>query len=138
MAHNTVRVAPSHSRSGQLEYRELERKLAKIAGSLVEQRYNVRRSAGGRVGAALGTTVRLDRASGKPVSQLLSEELAKSSNLVRVIDLFRDWDENGDGAVSKDEYAITTRTGGPAMRPDRCLCCELPLALKPGLTIARW
>jgi len=91
-------------RSGQLEYRELERKLAKIAGSLVEQRYNVRRSAGGRVGAALGTTVRLDRASGKPVSQLLSEELAKSSNLVRVIDLFRDWDENGDGAVSKDEF----------------------------------
>jgi len=73
---------------GTVNYRELEKKLAKIKGAAVEQRYVVRSKSGGRIGAALGTSVRLDRASGKPVAVLLSEELAKGSALVRVMDLF--------------------------------------------------
>jgi len=89
---------------GTVNYRELEKKLAKIKGAAVEQRYVVRSKSGGRIGAALGTSVRLDRASGKPVAVLLSEELAKGSALVRVMDLFRDWDENGDGYISKVEF----------------------------------
>ena len=38
----------------------------------------------------------------RPISEVLKESL--SINSVRVIDLFREWDENGDGNVSKKEF----------------------------------
>jgi len=88
--------------SGSVSRLELERRLKKYAGVLAEQKYKLRRNAGGRKGAALAPSVKLDRTSGVPVSEQLREALA--ANSVRVIDLFRDWDENADGLISKDEF----------------------------------
>jgi len=88
--------------SGMISYFELDRKLRKFAGIAVHQKHDLRRNAGGRRGAALATTVKLDRSSGKPIAILLSEAL--SSRGVRVIDLFRDWDEDGSGLIDKDEF----------------------------------
>jgi len=88
--------------SGCVSRLELERKLKKYAGVLTEQKYKLRRTAGGRKGAALAPSIKLDRESGKPISEQLRDAL--SSNAVRVMDLFRDWDENQDGLIQKSEF----------------------------------
>jgi Ca2+-binding EF-hand superfamily protein len=54
----------------------------------------------------LATTLKLDRSSGRPVSELLRETLVASDVMVRVIDLFREWDENQDGRISKHEFSV--------------------------------
>ena len=56
--------------SGQLSYFELENKIRKIAGVAVNQHYDLRRIAGGRKGAALATTVKIDRSSGNPIPEV--------------------------------------------------------------------
>ena len=66
-------------------------------------RYPLRRTAGGRKGAALSTSVKIDHNSEVPLSHQLRNVLKE--NAVRVIDLFRDWDEDGDGTISKKEFA---------------------------------
>ena len=68
--------------------------------------YRLREDAGGRKGAVLATTLKLDRSSGRPVSELLRETLVASDVMVRVIDLFREWDENQDGRISKHEFSV--------------------------------
>ena len=88
--------------SGSVSYRELDRKLRKYAGISVTQRHDLRKVSGGRRGAALATTVKLDRASGKSIPTLLSEALA--SRGVRVMDLFHDWDEDGSGRIDQEEF----------------------------------
>jgi Ca2+-binding EF-hand superfamily protein len=88
--------------SGELSYHELDRKLRKFAGIEVQQRHELRRTAGGRRGAALSSSVQLDRSGGKDVAELLREALA--ANAVRVLDLFRDWDEDGSGLIDRDEF----------------------------------
>ena len=52
-------------------------------------------------GSALGE-IDLDESSDKSVAQQLRDILSK--NGVRVVDLFREWDEDGDGTVSKKEF----------------------------------
>ena len=52
--------------------------------------------------AALATTVQLDTSTGRTVPELIREALSK--NAVRVIDLFRDWDEDGNGLIDKNEF----------------------------------
>ena len=52
--------------------------------------------------ALKGAGVDIDEDSGVSVSEQLRHALTK--NMVRVIDLFREWDENGDGTVSKQEF----------------------------------
>jgi len=89
-------------RSGSVSCFEIDRRLKKYAKLIPEQQYALRRTAGGRRGAALAPSVKLDRSSGRPVSELLRDALAQ--NAVRVIDLFRDWDENGDGLISQKEF----------------------------------
>jgi len=88
--------------SGRIDRRELERHLKQLDGILVEQRHLIRRVSGGVVGAAFSTSVQLDRSSGVPVADQLRDFL--SQHAVRVIDLFRSWDEDGDGAVSRAEF----------------------------------
>ena len=56
----------------------------------------------GEVGAALNSNVQIDLESDVPVQDQLRDILI--DNAVRVIDLFRDWDDDGDGQVSKKEF----------------------------------
>ena len=58
-----------------------------------------RTEAGGTKGAVLSTRVKLDPSSDVPLVNQLRDILFK--NAVRVIDLFRSWDENGDGRISR-------------------------------------
>ena len=44
----------------------------------------------------------LERRAELPVSELLARALRKK--LTRVIDLFREWDEDGNGSVTKKEF----------------------------------
>ena len=88
--------------SGQVCRHELEKRLRKYAGVAVEQKHELRRIAGGRKGAALAASVRLDASSDTPMPVQLRDLLAKNS--VRVIDLFRDWDEDGNGLVDRMEF----------------------------------
>ena len=44
----------------------------------------------------------MDESSDKSVAQQLRDILSK--NAVRVVDLFREWDEDGNGSVSKKEF----------------------------------
>ena len=47
--------------------------------------------------------INLDEGAGaKPIAEQLRDILSKQA--VRVIDLFREWDEDGDGTVSKKEF----------------------------------
>jgi hypothetical protein len=57
-------------------------------------------SAGRREGQSLHFDV--DEDSGKSVADQLRDALAKAA--VRVIDLFRDWDDDGDGTVTRKEF----------------------------------
>ena len=54
----------------------------------------------GERGAALASTVQIDPEDGDIQEQLRD---ILTDNAVRVIDLFRDWDDDGDGGVSKKE-----------------------------------
>ena len=44
----------------------------------------------------------IDEASGKTVAEQLREALSKAA--VRVVDLFRDWDGDNNGKVSREEF----------------------------------
>ena len=66
-------------------------------------------SKGGRK-AAFQSTVQLDRNAKVSVQEQLRELLAKHS--VRVVDLFKDWDEDGNGCVNKKEFRKAVATLG--------------------------
>ena len=53
-------------------------------------------------GGALGSTKLLTGPDAPPIAEQLRNALQK--NLARVIDLFRDWDDNQDGSISKVEF----------------------------------
>ena len=90
--------------SGKLDYREMLRKIREFAGLTAKGRHALRRGVmSGRRGAALSPSVKLDPNSDTPVQEQLRDALV--ANAVRVIDLFRDWDEDGDGVVSFDEFS---------------------------------
>jgi Ca2+-binding EF-hand superfamily protein len=100
--------------SGALDYNELNRKVREAAGLQAVAKHKLRRTAGGRKGAVLGTGVKLDAAKLVPLdstagvsSAALAAELRRvlQANAVRVIDLFRQWDEDGDGTISRSEFA---------------------------------
>ena len=110
--------------SGSIEYKELNKKIRAGAGSALDpslqagaagkietradllakgkQKRALLRT--GRKGAALGASVKIEPVEGKSVVEQLREILSKES--VRVIDLFRDWDDDGDGMVDKKEFRM--------------------------------
>ena len=89
--------------SGRIDYSELNKKIREFAGLSSAGRYKLRRTAGGRKGAALSSTVKIDPHSESSVAQQLRGVLREHA--VRVVDLFRDWDEDGNGTISKLEFA---------------------------------
>jgi len=103
-------------KSGTLEIAELNKQLRQTveldpslkAGAKGEievsrdQKYALRTAEIDKTNSMLLQGFDIDETSGKPVSQQLRDELAK--NMVRVIDLFREWDDDASGAVSKKEF----------------------------------
>ena len=69
-------------------------------GTKIKQRHE----AGGTKGAVLATTVKLDPSSSVPLADQLRGILFK--NAVRVIDLFRDWDEDGNGLIDRPRVVV--------------------------------
>ena len=69
-----------------------------------KQRHRIRRQSGGRIGAALSTSQRLNRHSRVGVIEQLANLLV--TNAVRVLDLFRDWDDDRNGTVSRKEFRM--------------------------------
>ena len=91
--------------SGLISRYELQKKIRQYAGHLVTQQHALRRlddTIVDRRGAVLSTTVKIDRDCKRSVSEQVREEL--ETNMVRITDLFRDWDEDGNGLVSRNEF----------------------------------
>ena len=101
--------------SGSLELKELNKCLRR--GAEVQLDASMQAGAAGEIklkaetkhqlrkGPSRGTTLRkidLDEQSGKSYAAQLRDALTEQA--VRVIDLFREWDEDGDGEVSKAEF----------------------------------
>ena len=78
-------------RSGDISLPELRTKLRQYAGLAAENKIPLRKAGTGHKSKVVAA---LDAESGDVRSQL---KAALQANLARVIDLFRDWDENGDG-----------------------------------------
>ena len=107
-------------KSGELEYKELNlmlRKDHKAAVALKRAtakdvssdsraakmtRKNMNANYESAKMAALPPMARLDVGTGVSVADQLANILAENS--VKLIDLFREWDEDGDGAISKKEF----------------------------------
>ena len=108
-------------KSGSLEYKELNEMLRKGAGS-DGTKANLKRMAGKQKdtsrgakltaknvnqnyvaarAAVLPPTVKLDSESGVPIDEQLRVLLQDHS--VKLIDLFREWDDDGNGALDKKE-----------------------------------
>ena len=64
-------------------------------------------------GALAGVTI--DVGSGKGIQEQIRDAL--TLNAVRVIDLFRDWDDDGDGRVSKKEFRKAMKMLGISPSP---------------------
>uniref|UniRef100_A0A7S3AFY2 EF-hand domain-containing protein n=1 Tax=Haptolina ericina TaxID=156174 RepID=A0A7S3AFY2_9EUKA len=88
--------------SGELDYRELNKKMRQFAGVEVEQRHALRRISGGRKGAAFAVSVHIQLGDSEETQAALREIVR--TNAVRLLDIFRDWDADGDGLVSKPEF----------------------------------
>ena len=105
--------------SGKVDYKELNKHLRQGAGSKIdpllyagaageidtksENRHKLRRRASGE--KLKGTFLHkgsIDPTSDVPVQEQLRGLL--TANAVRVIDLFREWDEDGNGLVDKKEF----------------------------------
>ena len=104
------------SRSGSIEYAELNRMLRKqesidpslrpgAAGDIALEatiKTQLRRAHDGMKGSTLAKGVQLDPSSSTPMVEQLRNILFK--NAVRIIDLFRDWDEDKNGLIDKKEF----------------------------------
>ena len=99
--------------SGALELRELERLLKRRvqiadnlqAGAMGEiETESKAKHALRKGGAGEGSSLKLDidEDSDKSVAQQLKEALLK--NAVRIVDLFKDWDDDQSGTVTRDEF----------------------------------
>jgi Ca2+-binding EF-hand superfamily protein/tetratricopeptide (TPR) repeat protein len=106
--------------SGMLEYKELNKMLRSGAGSTLDpalmpgamgeisakgqNKHALRRGKmSGKKGGVLATSVKLEPgANGQSVVDQLREILNKNS--VRVIDLFRSWDDDGNGKINAKEF----------------------------------
>ena len=106
--------------SGKIDYKELNKHLRQGAGSALDpslqpgaagdisttsaNRHKLRRHVPGAAKPKGSVVVQgsIDPESDVPIQDQLRELL--TTNAVRVIDLFREWDDNGDGLVDKKEF----------------------------------
>ena len=67
-----------------------------------KNRTSLRKEAGGEKGAAFAKGVHIDMSSGEDMQVQLHHLLKE--HRVRVLDLFRDWDDDQSGTVTRDEF----------------------------------
>ena len=108
--------------SGALDYEEMHKELrAGVgveldevlrvggAGEIAVEARNAAALRGGKLdkdsSKIFGKAAMLDASSGVPILQQLQRALASPGVLARVIDIFRAWDEDGSGTVSRFEFA---------------------------------
>lgn len=100
--------------SGQLDYRELVNALR--PSTVAQNKFKLRRNAGGRKGNFVGKFTLSATSEMSVVRQL---KAAMMANRARVLDLFREWDEDGDGLVDRAEFRKAVRAlGFSAARAD--------------------
>ena len=87
--------------SGAIDLRELTKALR--PSTVASNKHQLRKRTEGRRGQALGAHVKLVTDGSKGLLEQLSEVLV--ANRVRLIDLFRSWDEDGNGVVSPAEFS---------------------------------
>ena len=132
---------PTPNPGGSIDYKELQKALKRkvaldpslqpgaVPIELTAKNKSTRekvQTAGGKVvaanrikgerGAALNSEVQIDMESDVPVQEQLRQILI--DNAVRVIDLFRDWDDDGDGRVSKKEFRKAMKMLGISPNPN--------------------
>ena len=106
-------------KSGTLEYKELNKQLRVGAGSDNDAslqgadgkrvKRQLRRMKPGEIPKSNMISGTIDLDSNLSVQEQLRKMLAK--NATRVIDLFRQWDDDGNGTISKKEFRQVRRTG---------------------------
>ncbi len=95
--------------SGLLTYKELNKQLRQTKpGADGDAKHGLRRK-GGRV-QVLPPSISIEPKEGETVQQQLRAVLDKTH--VRLVDLFRAWDEDGNGVVSKEEFRKAFATLG--------------------------
>ena len=86
-------------KSGRIDYKELNDSLRVAKGG--SQRALKRAGTSRRMSVG-GGMLTLDSDSDKTMQEQLREALTKRA--VKILDLFRDWDEDGNGLVSQKEF----------------------------------
>ena len=104
---DTVFDAIDEDRSGAVDFRELNSQLR--PSTVARNKFDLRRNAGGRRGGRMGSTMLSTAGSENVQTQLRSILVA---NRARVIDLFREWDADGDGLVDQVEFRDSVRALG--------------------------
>lgn len=69
------------------------------------QKHSLRRQKSGKVGGAFSASFKLTGGDGDDAPDFQTQlKKALSSNMKRVLDLFRDWDDDASGTVDKKEF----------------------------------
>ena len=106
--------------SGEIDYEELSKHLragagieldaALQAGAMGEietapaQAFALRKGLNEMQSKIFGRPINIDASSDVPVIEQLQKELSEGSVLGRVVDIFREWDDDGSGQISKREF----------------------------------
>ena len=94
--------------SGMISYRELNELLRPTTVS--KNKLRLRLKAGGRRGNKVGSMSLNPSTSAHAIAQQLQDALV--AHRTRVVDLFREWDEDNDGMVDRNEFGNAVRALG--------------------------
>jgi len=100
--------------NGTISKEEIQRKVREYAGMQTDQRHQIRSSAAMGKQLVFGKEINLDASTS--ILDQLRQLIAASQS--KVLDLFRLWDENGDGTISRAEFrGALTELGLKGERP---------------------
>ena len=125
-------------KTGVLEINELERLLRRGASVMkssidmgCENKHALRKGAVDKAGSTLLQGFAIDAASELSVAEQLRDALSKAA--VRVIDLFREWDDDNSGMVSKEEFRRGMAEMGLKASKDRDGASDSTMLLRASL-----